>query len=149
MLLRTINRETYRRNVYEYRKRWDKWDKERKKKKKGRRKMEASTWHVRLIDYIHRGIITKYISAVHDTWLVSIKMEKESGADLNKNPRSLRKMYTGCTRSWEGPLKRGRFQKRNVQKFRSRLIYRGWKWSETALFLLRLFLSPLASSNER
>lgn len=34
MLLRTINRETYRRNVYEYRKRWDKWDKERKKKKR-------------------------------------------------------------------------------------------------------------------
>lgn len=47
MLLRTINRETYRRNVYEYRKRWDKWDKERKKKKK-----EEEKWKPRRGTYV-------------------------------------------------------------------------------------------------
>lgn len=66
--------------------------------------MEASTWHVRLIDYIHRGVITKYISAVHDTWLVSIKMEKESGPDLNKNlPKIFEK---NVHRIWEGTFEK-------------------------------------------
>lgn len=94
--------------------------------------MEASTWHVRLIDYIHRGVITKYISAVHDTWLVSIKMEKERGADLNKNFKKIEKsmfeknVHRILIRSWERlSLERDRFQKRNKNFNRGLFIVDG------------------------